>query len=363
MATDELTADERLALRGACDRSVWGHGLRTPADVLAEISTLSAEELGTDTYGAGGTVALLETEVAELLGKPAVLMPSGTMVQQIALRIHADRRNRSVIAFHPTCHLEIHEDKAYQRLHNLTGLTVGSPHALMKMANLESIHEALAALLIELPQREIGGQLPDWDELVAQARWARDHGTAVHLDGARLWESQPFYDRPLSEIVGLFDSAYVSLYKGLGGFAGGMLVGDEELVAEAREWRHRHGGTLPALWPIAASGLAGLRRRLPRMGDYARHARAIAGGLGSVDGVQVVPDPPQTNMMHIYLRTTKDAVTAQIRRLATEDKVWAFAGSADAQVPGYQALELSVGDATLDFTPEEVVAIIAGFMS
>jgi threonine aldolase len=60
--------------------------------------------------------------VQELLGKPAVVfMPSGTMAQQIALRVHADRSGAASVAFHPTCHLELHEDKAYQRLHGLVG--------------------------------------------------------------------------------------------------------------------------------------------------------------------------------------------------------------------------------------------------
>ena len=75
-----------------------------------------------DIYGNGGVVAVLEREVSELLGKPAAaFMPSGIMAQQIALRVHADRRGRHVVAFHPTCHLEMHEDKAYQRLHGLVG--------------------------------------------------------------------------------------------------------------------------------------------------------------------------------------------------------------------------------------------------
>ena len=87
-------------------------------------------------YGDGGAVAALEREVGELLGKPAAaFMPSGTMAQQIALRIHADRRGRRVIAFHPTCHLEIHEDKAYQRLHGLVGRTVGDARSLMTLGD------------------------------------------------------------------------------------------------------------------------------------------------------------------------------------------------------------------------------------
>lgn len=360
---DYLPDEERLALRASCERTLWGHGLRTPAETLDELATLGPDELAADIYGSGGTVAILEEEVRTLLGKPAaVFMPSGTMIQQIALRIHADRRNRRVVAFHPTCHMELHEDQAYQRLHGLIGRPVGDPHGLITLADLEEIHEPLAALLIELPQREIGGPLPAWKDLKAQVGWARDHGAAVHLDGARLWECGPFYGRPPSEIAALFDTVYVSFYKGLGGTAGGMLLGDENVIAEAREWRHRHGGTLPALWPYAAAGLAGLRLRLPRMGDYVAHARAIARELSALDGVDVALDPPPTNMMHIYLRTTADAVIAGIRRLATEQRLWAFGGSLAADTPGYRRVELYVGDATLTFRPEEVAGAVSALL-
>ena len=360
---EALSDAERRALRAGCDRALFGHGLRSPADMLAELATLGPDELATDMYGDGGSVAVLEDEVRALLGKPAAaFMPSGTMIQQIALRIHADRRNRRVVAFHPTCHLEIHEDKAYQRLHGLIGRPVGDGRSLLTLADLEAVREPLAALLIELPQREIGGRLPAWEDLVAQVAWARDRGAAVHLDGARLWECGPFYGRPLSEIAGLFDTVYVSFYKGLGGTAGGMLLGDEDIVAEARDWRHRHGGTLFNLWPYAAAGLAGLRLRLPRMGAYVEHARAIADALSRIEGVEVVPDPPQTPMMQIHLRTTPAAVIAGARRLASEERLWTFGGSRPADTPGYRWVELYVGDATLAITTQEVSGAIRALL-
>lgn len=360
---DELSDDERQALRDGCERTLQGHGLRTPADALAELATLPADDLKPDMYGAGGAVAALETEVRELLGKPAaVFMPSGTMAQQIALRIHADRRAPRVICFHPTCHLELYEDKAYQRLHGLVGRALGDGRGLLTLADLEGVREPFAALVIELPQREIGGQLPSWDDLVEQVAYVRERGAAVHLDGARLWESGPFYGRPLAEIAGLFDTVYVSFYKGLGGLAGSMLLGDEDVIAEARLWRRRHGGTLQSLWPNAAAGLAGLRLRLPRMGAYLAHARAIAAALSEVDGVQIVPDPPQTPMMHLHLRTNAAAVTAGIRRMATERRLWTWGGSSPTDTPTIHRVELNVGEATLAFSPAEVAAAVRALL-
>ena len=362
-ASEAITDDERRTLRDGCDRGLLGHGLRRPADLLAELATLGPDDLRADVYGDGGTVTVLETEVRDLLGKPAAaFMPSGTMAQQIALRIHADRTGRQVVGFHPTCHLELHEDKAYQRLHGLVGRTIGNANELLTLADLEAVREPLAAVLIELPQREIGGRLPAWDDLVAQVDHIRSSGAAVHLDGARLWESGPFYGRPLADIATLFDSVYVSMYKGLGGLSGSVLLGDEELVGEARAWRKRHGGTLLQLWPYAASGLAGLRLRLPRMERYAEHASSIAAALGGLDGVDVVPDPPQTSMMHLHLRTTAASVTAGIRRMATEQRLWTWNGSSATALPDTRRVELNVGDATLGFTTDDVVAAVRGLM-
>jgi len=96
--------------RWICQRALNGHGNKSAADLLAEIPC----DLGVDRYGDGGAVAALEEEVRTVLGKPAALfLPSGTMAQQIALRIHADRRSVRTCAFHPTCHLEIHEEQVY----------------------------------------------------------------------------------------------------------------------------------------------------------------------------------------------------------------------------------------------------------
>jgi threonine aldolase len=166
------------------------------------------------------------------------------MAQQIVLRAHADRSHSLHVAFHLTCHLEIHEQKGYQLLHGLYGVLVGSPYRLMTLDDLKTVKEPLAALLLELPKREIGGQLPTWDELTTIVNWARARNIVLQLDGARLWECQPFYQRSYAEIAGLFDTVYVSFYKILGGITGAMLLGPEEVIAEARIWQRRQGGNL-----------------------------------------------------------------------------------------------------------------------
>jgi threonine aldolase len=290
-------------------------------------------------------------------------MPSGTMAQQIALRIHAERRGIRTVAFHPTCHLELHEDKAYQRLHGLLGVEIGDPRQLITIDDLRGVRERVAAVLFELPQREIGGRLPSWIDLEEQIGFVREQGAAVHLDGARLWECTPYYGRSPAAICALFDTVYVSLYKGLGGLAGCCLAGEEDVIGEARVWRKRHGGTLFGLWPNAASGLAALRKRLPLMPKYFEHARAIADELRGLRNVEIVPDPPQTPMMHLHLRVSEEAFLTAARRIAVEQGIFTWARSIPGATPSIRVVELTVGDATLQLAPKEVAEIVRQFVT
>jgi threonine aldolase len=345
------TAADLAALRATCSRFLTGHGAGRAADQLATIPP----DTQTDRYGEGGVVTELESEVMLVLGKPAaVFLPSGTMAQQAVLRVHADRRLRRVIVFHPACHIDTHEGRGYERLHQLIGRPAGEPNRLLTVADLDQVAEPAGALVIELPQRDLGGQQPDWAGLEAQASWARERGAAAHLDGARLWESAAGYGKPPADVAALFDTVYVSFYKGLGALPGCCVAGPEDIIAEVREWRHRMGGTLFGLWPNAASALSCLSRRLPMMPRYLSHTRAIADALRDLPGVTIIPDPPQTPMLHLLLRTTAEDFTAAARRLATEQRVWTWPAAMSTPDPGTQRAELAVGDATLALRPGEV---------
>src|SRR5215218_7348282 len=192
-------------------RSLSLHALsrRTPPHVLQAMLDRMADGEEPDVYGVGGAVTRLEDRIAALLGKEAAV------------------------------------------LHGLTGHLLGDADRLVTTDDLLGVREPLAAVLLELPQRDLGGLLPQWDDLVAQTTWARERGIATHMDGARLWEAQPYYERPHAEIAALFDTVYVSLYKGLEGLAGALLAGPADHVAQAREWRARLGGQVHNAWPLA----------------------------------------------------------------------------------------------------------------
>ena len=346
--------DDLRALRDACTRALTGHGVQRADDLLATIPS------GTqvDRYGEGGVVAELETEIAGVLGQPAaVYLPSGTMAQQTVLRVHAGRRGRRTVVFHPECHLDRHEGRALELLHGLVGRPVGDRNRLLELADLSAVAESPAALVIELPQRDLGGQLPSWEELAMQTAWARARGAAAHLDGARLWEASAGYRRSPAEIAALFDTTYVSFYKGIGALSGCCLAGPEDVVAEVREWRGRMGGTLFGLWPGAASALSCLRRRLPLMPEYFTRATEIADAVRDLPGVTVVPDPPQAPMLHLLLRTSPEAFGAAVRELA-EDGLWTWEKPMTTGDPAVQRVEFSVGEATMALTVDEVRAAV-----
>jgi threonine aldolase len=350
--------NDKDAVFDACTRFLTHHYPRSPRQTLVDLAAFAPPEAKHDRYGRGELIESFEQQIADLLGKPAaVFMPSGTMCQQIALRIWTDRRGIHTVAFHPTCHLELHEDKGYQLLHGLHGRLVGHPSRLIELNDLQTIAEPLGALLFELPQREIGGQLPSWDALVAQTDWARQRGIPLHLDGARLWECQPFYGRAYAEIAALFDTIYVSFYKTLGGIAGAVLAGPADLIAEARVWQHRHGGTLMQLFPYVLAAQQGLADRLGRIELYCQKAAAVAEALRAIPQIVIVPDPPVTNMMHLFIRADHARLEAAAVELARETRVRLVRSFTPTPLPGYQKAEFTAGDATLDLANDEIAAL------
>jgi threonine aldolase len=321
---------------------------RDPRTTLLALAERAPAVEEVDYYGEGVLAKRLETRIAALLGKEAaVWMPSGTMAQQIALRLHAEGRGSRRVAFHPCCHLEEHEERGYVELHGLQAHLLGTRERLATAADLDEIEEPVAAVLLELPQRDLGGQLPAWDDLVAMCAKAREQNAALHLDGARLWQCGPFYERGLEEIAGLFDTVYVSFYKDLAAPAGAALAGPADLIEEARVWQVRHGGRLYSVHPLLIAAERGLDEVLPRIPEFVSRARELAAALAELDGLEIVPNPPQTTMFHVRvhrpLEPLKEAALAQAGRTGT------FLGFfRPTDVPEAQRVELTIGPASLE---------------
>ncbi|SER06806.1 L-threonine aldolase [Lentzea xinjiangensis] len=332
---------------------------RSPLELLRRLT----EHVTADTRPED-PVRVLEQRVADLLGKPrALFFPSGTMAQQTALRVHAERTGRLTFAGHPQTHLQVWENQGYAAVHGLRFHPAGDRHSLLTLEDLQAVGEPLAAVVIELPQRDIGGLLPSFADLAAQTGWARRTGAAAHCDGARLWEAQTGYDATLPEIAALFDTVYVSLYKGLEGVRGAVLAGDTETIEQAAVWRRRLGGAIADAWPLASIALLGMDENLPRMAQYKAHAQALAEAINAGGFAHTSPVVPATPLFHVHLPMPWRDAQRAAQDLLEETGIKLFLHARSNPDPGRCSFEVAVGAGGLEFTPHEVAELIKGLPS
>jgi threonine aldolase len=218
-------------------------------------------------------------------------------------------------------------------------------------------------VVFELPQRDIGGVLPEFGDLARQAKWVRQSGAAAHCDGARLWEAQTGYDATFAEIAAVFDTVYVSLYKGLEGVRGAVLAGDEETIGHAAVWRRRMGGAIVDAWPLASIALMGMDENLPRMKEFRDHAQALARAINEDGFAHTAPHVPATPLFHVHLPMSRHDAQQAAQRLTEETGIKLFLYARSNPDPSRCSFEVSVGISGLEFTPREVVELIRGLPS
>jgi len=361
MPSDDLATRIRAASR-YCTAAVSGHAFRSPAQAFQDLAR-ACDELGIeewDSYGEHGAVQRLEAELMALFGvEAAAFFPSGVMAQQAALRIHTDRAASRRVAMPDLSHLLVHEEDGPRVLHDLEICFLTRGFETRAARHVAAIPGRVGAVLVELPLREAGCLLPTWDDLTALSQACRARQVALHFDGARIWESQPWFDRTLPEIAALADSIYVSFYKGLGGLAGAALLGPAGFIAEARLWRRRLGGTIYRTTAEAVSALLGLRDRLPIMSGTVAWARAFAAELPAYISVQ--PGIPHANQFKLYAAGEADVVNQRVLALIEEHHIGLRAWQA-TQEPGRITTEVAVTDAALGLDPAEMSAMISSLI-
>ncbi len=298
-----------------------------------------------DVYGNGELVQAFEKRVAGLLGfEDGCFMPTGTMAQLIALRMYADAGSSRAVGLHPSSHHVLHESDSYSVLHGLSAVQL-SPWARPVLASdVREAREPLAVVSVELPVRWLGGQLQTWEQLEELKRTCRERGVKLHMDGARLWESQPFYGRSYADICRGFDSVYVSFYKMVGAMGGAMLVGGRDFIRTVRVWRHRHGGNVFQMMPYVASAAMRLDEVLARIPGYVQRAKALTEALAADSRLTVLPRPVQTNLFRVFLRGDPATLGRQRDRIAREHGVWVANGFSPTRVPGIVETELQGGE-------------------
>jgi threonine aldolase len=356
-------SDTELLAR--CTAILPGHRVRKPADMYAAMAAwCETNGVSHDVYGEGALIQEFERKVANLLGfEAAVFCISGTMTQVTALRLAAMERGNAPVALHPTSHIFVHERSNYQLLGHFDALQVGERTRPWTAADIEAVPDRLSAVGLEIPMREIGGQLSSWDELQAIKAHCRAHGIHLHMDGARLWEAAAGYGRHVAEIAAGFDSSYVSLYKGIGGLGGAMLAGSAGFVARAAEWFRRQGGNVVHRSPYVVAAAMQFDARLAAMPDYFRRTEFLYEVLRAHPVLKVNPARPQASMLHVHLPVSRERALDIRRELAEQHGIWIFHRVNHGVLPDTSYFELYVGDNLLALSEDrvrEAVALLAG---
>jgi threonine aldolase len=276
-------------------------------------------EVGDEQKGEDPTVNLLQEMVAELLGKEAaVFLPSGTMCNEIAMRVHC-RPGDEMIA-HRTAH-PIHFETGGPAA--LAGVNVRSIDGARGQFDASSVEDAIRRdsrysprsrlLWVEQTSNLGGGSVWPRARVDAVTAVARRHGLATHLDGARLMNAVVATGVSPASWAAPFDSAWIDFTKGLGAPVGAALAGSRAFIAEAWRLKQQMGGAMRQAGIIAAGGVFALRHHVERLHDDHVHARRLADGLAEIPGVKLDPASVETNIVIFELAGALDAPKAVAR--------------------------------------------------
>ncbi|MBA1257650.1 low-specificity L-threonine aldolase [Pseudomonas oryzihabitans] len=270
----------------------------TPAMRQAMLAT----ELGDDVYGEDPTVTRLEQRLAGDLGLEAGLfVPSGTMSNLLGLLAHCERGDEYLVG--QQAHAYKYEGGGAAVLGSIQpqpiemaadgSLDLDLVRSYIKADDFHFARTRLLAL-----ENTMHGKVLPLTYLAAARAFTREHGLALHLDGARLYNAAVKLGVPAREISQHFDSVSVCLSKGLGAPVGSVLCGDAALIAKARRWRKVVGGGMRQAGMLAAAGLHALDHQVERLAEDHAHAAQLGTALAEL-GYQV--EPVQTNMVYLAL--------------------------------------------------------------
>ncbi len=273
-----------------------------PSEAMREAARDAA--VGDDVYRGDPTVNELEQRAAETLGMAAALyVPSGTMGNQIAVKVHGDPGEELLLE--RESHIYRWELAGAAQLSGLQTRTIDAgdrcvptPEAVDRELVTESLHRPGTGLLaLENTHNYRGGTAVPKAHLDAAAAAAHEADVPVHLDGARLFNAAVALDTPASALVEAVDSVNVCLSKGLGAPVGSILAGDEAFIEAARRVRKLFGGGMRQAGMIAAPGLCALEN-VGRLADDHANARRLAAELDDLPGIEA-PEP-DTNIVVVH---------------------------------------------------------------
>jgi threonine aldolase len=273
--------------------------------------------VGDDVLGDDPTVIRLERYVADLLGKEdAVYVPSGSMANQIGIRVHTRHGDR--IVMDAGSHIRIHESGAPATLAGVSivpldgDLGVFTPDQVIAAAPRPSpefppgLFDPTTLVTMENTHNEAGGTIWPLASMQAVQAAAKRSGLAIHLDGARLWNAAAATGVALNDYASTADTVNVCFSKGLGAPIGSALAGPKELIDRARWFKKMYGGGFRQAGIIAAGALYAVENNRDRLVDDHTHARRFAEAIAGLDGLAVDLRSVQTNLVYFDVSDAED---------------------------------------------------------
>ena len=291
----------------------------------AMLRAMAAAELGDEQRGLDPTTIELEKRVAGLLGhEAAVFLPTGTMCNAIAFRLHI-RPGGDEAILAANSHPVNFEAGSPAALSGAMTWRIDTPSGIFGPEDLEAAvrrpgdrYAPRSRLVsVENTTNQGGGRVWPLDTVAAVLEVARGHGLRTHLDGARLLNACVASGVPAAGYASGFDSAWIDFSKGLGAPVGAVLAGSAELIAEAWRLKQMMGGALRQSGLLAAGCLHALDHHVDRLAEDHEHALVLARGLAKLPGVQIDPDAVETNIV-IFEVQDAPAVVERLRAAGVE---------------------------------------------
>ena len=268
-------------------------------------AAMAGAVVGDEQKGWAPTVIELEERVADLLGHEAGLfLPSGTMCNQIAIRLHCGRAGDEIIldrmahpivaeAGGPAVHAGAMTNPIDTPSGVFTALDV--ERALRPAGDRYVPRSRLVS--VEQSTNLRGGRVWPLETIDSVIKTAHMHGLATHMDGARLMNAVVASGVAASEMTAGFDTAWLDFTKGLGAPLGAVLAGSAELIDEAWRYKQMLGGAMRQAGIVAAGALYALDHHVDRLAEDHALARVLADGLAGLPGVTIDPDEVETNIV------------------------------------------------------------------
>ncbi len=282
-------------------------------------------EVGDDVYGEDPTINRLEKRAAEIFGRQAALfVPSGTMGNQIAIKLHT-QHGQEVIC-EERGHVFNYEMAMMAHFSGVVPRTVWAEDGILTWEHVKSklktksYHAAKTGLVsLENTHNIAGGTVTPpaiFDEVCDNTH---EVGLPVHLDGARVFNAAVALGIPVAQLTAKADTVMFCLSKGLGAPVGSLLVGSAELIDRGRIYRKALGGGMRQAGILAAAGLIALEHGPQKLKQDHANARFLAEGLAEIPGIKIDPSKVQTNILMCDVSGTGMTSDELSRRLAEQN--------------------------------------------